>query len=281
MRITLAALLLPLLAVRFDDVVAVKAGRIITVSGDEIAGGVVLVRNGKIEAVGKDLDIPWDAKVVDASKRVVMPGFIEAHSFRGVDSPNENIPSVPFVTTFDSIAPANPYFEDSLRQGITTIFVAPGNWTMIGGQGCVIAPVGITAEKMTAAKNHAIKISLLPPQGVSRMAHLAALRKELDDMVEYLREYEERKQVKVGAGQNEKAPEIDVKREVMARLLQGKTPAFVYCPTAADVLKAIELSKQYKFGGVVKKQKPNASVGAEKLDVYAREVGAVITAMGD
>ncbi|MBI4083878.1 MAG: hypothetical protein HY423_14835 [Candidatus Lambdaproteobacteria bacterium] len=41
------------------------------------------------------------------------------------------------------------------------------------------------------------------------------------------------------------------------------------------------LSKQYKFGGVVKKQKPNASVGAEKLDVYAREVGAVITAMGD
>lgn len=247
MRITFAALLLPFLAVPFDDVVAVKAGRIITVSGEEIVGGVILVRNGKIEAVGKDLEIPWDAKVIDASKRVVMPGFIEAHSFRGVDSANENIPSVPFVTTFDSIAPANPYFEDSLRQGITSIFVAPGNWTMIGGQGCVIAPVGITAEKMTVAKNHAIKISLLPQQGMSRMAHLAALRKELDDMVEYLRDYDERKQVKVGAGQNEKPPEIDVKREVMARLLQGKTPAFVYCPTAADVLKAIELSKQYKF----------------------------------
>jgi len=41
------------------------------------------------------------------------------------------------------------------------------------------------------------------------------------------------------------------------------------------------LTRRYKLGGVVTKQKPNAAVGAEKLDVYAREVGAVITAIGD
>ncbi len=41
------------------------------------------------------------------------------------------------------------------------------------------------------------------------------------------------------------------------------------------------LAKQYRLGGVVTKQKPNAAVGAEKLDLYAREVGAVITAIGD
>lgn len=41
------------------------------------------------------------------------------------------------------------------------------------------------------------------------------------------------------------------------------------------------LAKQYTFGGVVTKQKPNAAVGAENLEIYAREVGAVITAIGD
>ena len=41
------------------------------------------------------------------------------------------------------------------------------------------------------------------------------------------------------------------------------------------------LAKQYTFGGVVTKRKPNAAVGAENLDAYAREVGAVITAIGD
>ncbi len=230
-----------------DDVVVIKAGRIITVSGEEIQNGVIVIRDGKIDAVGANIEVPWDAKVIDAGKRVVMPGFIESHSFRGVDSANENVPSVPFVSTFDSIAPALPYFEDSLRQGITSIFVVPGNWTMIGGQGCVVRPVGITAEKMTIIKNHALKLSLQPPQGVSRMAHIAAIRKELDEMVEYLRTLDEQKQVKVAAGGSSKTPEIELKRETMARLLQGKTPAFVYCPTASDVLKAIELSKQYKF----------------------------------
>jgi imidazolonepropionase-like amidohydrolase len=178
---------------------------------------------------------------------------------------------VPFVSTFDSIAPALPYFEDSLRQGITTIFVMPGNWTMIGGQGCVVRPVGITAERMTVVKNHALKISLQPPQGVSRMAHIAAIRKELDDMIEYLREIEDQKQVKTAAGGAGKTPEIELKRETMARLLQGKTPAFVYCPAASDVLKAIELSKQYKFKMKLvlgrDTWKAAADIAREKLEV--------------
>ena len=245
MRLTLIAVLL--FASWRAETVAVKAGRIITVSGEEILNGVILISDGRIEAVGKELEIPFDAKVIDASKKVVMPGYVEAHSFRGVDSPNETIQSVPFVSTFDSIAPAHPYFEDSLRQGITTIFVAPGNWTQIGGQGCVVRPTGNTAEKMTVVKNHAIKLSLQPPQGVSRMAHLASLRKEFDDMLEYLRNLEEQKTVKTATGPGAKSPEIEVKKETMARLLTGKTDGFVYCPTAADVLKAIELSKQYKF----------------------------------
>jgi hypothetical protein len=47
---------------------------------------------------------------------------------------------VPFVSTFDSINPVDPFYEDALRQGITTLCVMPGNDTMIGGQGCVVRP---------------------------------------------------------------------------------------------------------------------------------------------
>ncbi len=232
-----------------DDVLAVKAGRIITVSGEEIVDGVILIRDGKIEAVGKGLEVPWDAKVLDVSKQVVAPGFVETHSSRGVDRPNENVPSVPFVSTFDSVNPLDPYFEDALRQGITTVFVSPGNGTMIGGQGCVLKPVGSITESMTLVKNHALKLSLDPRPGMSRMAHLAALRRELDDVLQYLKEHEEkRREVPTAAGGTPApAPEMEIKREVMAKFLQGKLAAFVYCPSAADVLRAIELSKKYKF----------------------------------
>src|SRR5581483_4353963 len=78
----------------------------------------------------------------------------------------------------------------------------------------------------------AMKISLRPRPGVSRMAHLAALRKELQEAAEQLKE---------------KKGEPDPRREPMVRLLKGLLPAFVYCPTASDVHRAIDLSETYKF----------------------------------
>ncbi|HTF56432.1 MAG TPA: hypothetical protein VK661_04130, partial [Planctomycetota bacterium] len=63
-----------------DESLVVKAGRIITVSGEDITDGVIVIRAGKIEAVGKGIEVRWDAKVLDATKQVVMPGFVEAHT---------------------------------------------------------------------------------------------------------------------------------------------------------------------------------------------------------
>jgi imidazolonepropionase-like amidohydrolase len=219
-------------AVPEDAALAIKGARVIPVSGPELENAVVLVRGGKIEAVGRDLEIPWDARVIDGSKKVLIPGFVEAHTFRGTDRPNERLPSVPFVSTFDSINPVDPFYEDALRQGITAMAVMPGNDTMIGGQGCVVRPVGVTTEAMMLVKNAALKISLKPRPGVSRMAHLAALRKELEEASEALRD---------------KKAEPDVRREPLSRLLKGLLPAFVYCPTASDVHRAMDLAETYKF----------------------------------
>ena len=187
-----------------DATVAIKGARVIPVSGPELENATIVVRGGKIEAVGKDVEIPWDARVIDGSKKVVIPGFIEAHTSRGTDRPNERIASVPFVSTFDSINPVDPFYEDALRQGITTICVMPGNDTMIGGQGCVVRPAGVTTESMMVAKNVAMKISLRPRAGVSRMAHLAALRKELNEAAELIKEKKD----------------ADPRKEPMSRLLK-------------------------------------------------------------
>jgi imidazolonepropionase-like amidohydrolase len=227
-----ALALLALGAAPEDGTVAIKGARVITVSGPELESATILVRGGKIEAVGKDLEIPWDARVIDGAKKVVIPGYIEAHTSRGTDRPNERIASVPFVSTFDSINPVDPFYEDALRQGITTLCVMPGNDTMIGGQGCVVRPVGVTTESMMVVKNVALKISLRPRPGVSRMAHLAALRKELNDAVDL---------------QKDRKGEPDPRREPMSKLLKGLLPAYVYCPSASDVHRAIDLAETYKF----------------------------------
>ncbi len=65
-------LLLPAHA-QLPETIAIRAGKIITLTGQPIVNGVVLIRHGKIAAVGKNVPIPRNAKVIDASTKVVMP----------------------------------------------------------------------------------------------------------------------------------------------------------------------------------------------------------------
>src|SRR6516165_8108042 len=164
-----------------QEQLAIKGGRILPVGKPAIEGGVILIRDGKIQAVGgKDLPIPADYKVIDAAGKVVMPGFIEAHSSRGMDQANERNNNVPFLSVIDAIDPGQEYFEDCLRNGVTTVAVVPGDETMIGGQAAIIKTAGSYVEQMIVKRQAGIKISLRPTAGRSRMSHLASLRKELD-----------------------------------------------------------------------------------------------------
>src|SRR5258708_4430318 len=67
-----------------QEQLALKGGKIIPVGQPPIEGGVILIREGKIQAVGKDIAIPSDYRVIDVSGKVVLPGFIEVHSSRGM-----------------------------------------------------------------------------------------------------------------------------------------------------------------------------------------------------
>lgn len=161
--------------------IAVAGGKIIPVVGETIDQGTILIREGKIVAIGTEVEIPVDARVVDASGKVVMPGFIEAHSSEGMSQANENNPNVPYVSVLDTIDPLRTYFDEARRNGITSVSVVPGNSTMIGGQTAVIKTGETFLDAMILERVSGMKISLSPVSGVSRMGHLAALRKELTD----------------------------------------------------------------------------------------------------
>ena len=118
-----------------DGKLAIKAGKILAGPGmPEIEQGVIVIENGRIAAIGKDVKVPWDAVVIDAPKMVAVPGYVEAHSSRGMDRPNENLDIAPFLSVRDSIDPVSFYFEDSLRWGVTTINIQQGNNCVIAGQ---------------------------------------------------------------------------------------------------------------------------------------------------
>lgn len=243
----LLLMLIGLPAAKAQDVVAIMAGKIITVSGPDIANGVVIVRNGKIAAIGANVPIPDNAIVLKAP--VIMPGMVEAHTSRGMDAPNENVAVVPFVNTADGIDPVNITFEDALRDGITTLHILPGNATVIGGTGIIVKPIGPTIENMLVKKPSAMKLSLAPSGGRNRMAQVEELRRAFDDFDVYRQQLTERRADQKKAGQPEE--EFDPRQQAMQDLVDGKLTAFVYCPSDADVVRAIDLIEARKLKAVL------------------------------
>src|SRR5580658_10164488 len=181
-----------------EAVTAIKAAKIITISGPDIVNGVILIRGTKIEAVGANLPIPAGARVLETP--VVMPGMVEAHTSRGMDAPNENVAVVPFVSTADGIDPVNISFEAALRDGITTIQVIQGNNTVVGGTGIVVKPIGPTVETMMVKRPGGMKLSLAPSGGRNRMTQIEELRRAFEDYSTYKQQLDERRAAQKKAG---------------------------------------------------------------------------------
>lgn len=263
--------------------VAIKAGTLIPISGPPIENGVILIRDGKIVAVGTDVEIPVEAKVIDASGKVVMPGFIDPHNPAGMSQANERNTNVPFLSAVDSIDPILDYFEDCRRNGVTTAAVFPGNATMIGGRGAILKTAGRYVNDMLLRRDAGLKISLQPVGG-SRMSHIARLRAELDKAKRAMEEKDapappppppaaaENAGGETGGGPSggsgdpatpaagsEGAASEPAATEaqsseglaVLQQALRGELPVVIYCEQAMDVAQAIRLIENYRLNAIL------------------------------
>ena len=248
-----------------DDLIAIEVGRVITVSGEELEGGTILIEAGRIKAIGTGLEIPWNARVLKYPRGVAMPGLIACHSTIGLRVPQEKVPNAPYISVVDGIDPSSRAIKNSLRDGITVAHVMPSNATRIGGQGAVVRLTGRTVEEMVIASPSGMKISLLPPRGETRMESMAALRKTFLDLHYRVAELaldaappallsgrpverpelaalvEARPDWESIAWDNVPMEKVGPELSPLVDLVRGKMPAFTYCATASDVFKAFEI----------------------------------------
>lgn len=259
---------------------AIKAGRIITMDGEDITDGVIVIEGGRITAIGPaaDIEVPWDAEVLEVPNGIAFPGFIEAHVSRGMDRSNESVDVAAFLNVKDSIDPINFYFEDCKRWGVTTINVQQGNSCVIAAQGRVVKPTGMTIQAMTIRPTAGLKMSASPKSGKSRGTQAQALRRSFADLRRYLQQLVDEK--KAGddrarrealyqgrdlEGENAKGRamtgsgwtidglelvprgEIDEKQEPLLSIVEGKLPVWFYCGGPAEVATAIDIARTNGF----------------------------------
>lgn len=224
---------------------AVRAGRVLTISGAEIAPGVVVVKDGRFADVGgADTIVPDGLPVVEAGDRVLMPGFVEVDSQRGLERQYEVTANASFVRITDGMNPASLEIEDARRNGITTLLVAPSERAFMAGRGAILHPQGIAVDSMIVKQDAALKISLEPSGSESRMGRLSKLRQVLDETKRWM---DERRNGPRARKDDARAQEKDSSREALVALLDGTMPALIHCATAADVGAAFGLARDYGF----------------------------------
>ena len=232
----------------------IKGARVLTGKSWKARRANILVKDGRIAKVGRLGKVDPTLPVIKAVGRIVMPGFIEAHTSRGMRTQNERMSIVPFVTVLDIINPADVFFEDSLRDGHLTLQVMPGNNTVIGGMGVIVHPFGLTVKDMTVVEEAGLKISLIPASG-NRAAHLAQLRAALDrardrlDRLEKEGRLEDESKLSGNWDVDLEALEVERKERQMLRLLKEEVRAWFACGTPGDVLAALRLMQDYGIKG--------------------------------
>ena len=115
--------------------ILIKNGTVITITGDNLENTDVLISNGKIRQIGKDLSGPTGIKTIDATGQFVMPGIIDAHSHIALDVVNEATdPNTSNVAVGDAINPYDIAIYRALAGGVTISHAMHGSANAVGGQ---------------------------------------------------------------------------------------------------------------------------------------------------
>jgi len=264
--VIVAALFLVSLPALAQNTIAITGGRVLTISHGDIENGTVLVENGKIVAVGRDVKVPSGAQVIDAHGKVVMPGLFDAGDKLGtveipalqitVDATEYTEPLQPQLRVLDALNPGSENILVSRAAGITNALSTPADGNLVGGQSAVIQLDGETVDAMVVKSPAALHISLgeqskttygeknRAPQ--TRMGEIAMLRQAFLKAQHY-------KQVQDAFGQKQSGerpsapPARDLMMDAMVAAMEGKIPVVAHADRVSDMESALRLADEFHF----------------------------------
>ncbi len=251
--------------------VLLQGATVLTGTGSRLDDAEVLLRDGRIVAVGNALDAPADAQRVDARGKWVTPGIIDIHSHLGVyaspaanahsDGNEATSPNTAQVWAEHSIWPQDPGFHAALAGGITSLQILPGSANLIGGR-------GVTLKNVSAVSYQGMKFPGAPwglkmacgenPKRVygskggpsTRMGNIAGFRAAFADAADYMTK---RKTAAAKAGSDKQDSDKDtggkrdLKLDTLAGAINGDILVNIHCYRADEMTIMLDLAKEFGF----------------------------------
>ena len=142
--------------------ILIKNGTLYTMENDQVVSGDILVKDGKIAEISENIVAPEGAEVIDATGKLVLPGFIDAHDHLGMSEEsigfegndvNEMVdPTTPHVRAIDGFNPRDISLQEAREHGVTMVATGPGSANVVGGQFAAIKTYGHRVDDMTRVR---------------------------------------------------------------------------------------------------------------------------------
>jgi imidazolonepropionase-like amidohydrolase len=233
--------------------IAITGARVHTVSGAVIENGTVLIRDGRIAAVGTDVAVPTGAQRIDGSGKVVTPGFINSGTQLGLVEIGLSGPPTDqrargkdqiaaSFTVWDGLNPASVLIPPARADGITSVVIAPAGG-LISGQAAFVDLVGSSVTEMVRRAPVAMvaQISESGPAGVGARGELIGrLRELLTDAREY-----GRRRTAFESNQTRDFAASRADLEAMQAVLRGTIPLMLSADRASDIEAAVRLGQEF------------------------------------
>ncbi len=238
---------------------AIRAAKIQTVTSGAVDDGVIVVRGGKIEAVGpaRTTAVPEGYEVLDYRDSWVFPGMIDLHSHiagMGGDINDMVHPTNPELRTYDTIDPDDEDLKLAAAGGVTTVLYIPGSGTNVSGFGCLLKTFGASLDDMVVRRYGAMKVAqAFNPErrggdlGLSRMGMSWGLHELLDRARAYTAAWDA-----FEAGRSDERPETDPTLEPLKGLFRREYPVIIHTAGARDIVSTARMFfDEYKLWTII------------------------------
>lgn len=247
--------------------IAIRGGRLLTISHGTIENGIIVLSAGKITAVGPagSVSIPSGAEIIEAAGMTVYPGLIDSETHLGLTEIEAEAMTNDLAETSDEIMPQMHVYdafhaESALipvtrYNGITNAIVAPADRDTLPGQDSFIQLYGGNADEMLLGRDVALPLNFTGAQRrnesfriakypMTRMGMAAQLRQTFIDTQEYIRKIDENN---AKAKDKQEYIKRDLKLEALIPYLKGERPVVLEAETASEVDAAVALAQQFKL----------------------------------
>jgi imidazolonepropionase-like amidohydrolase len=257
--------------------IALKGGKLLTITHGTIDNGVIVMQGGKITAVGaaSSVTIPADAQIIDATGMTIYPGLIDSETQLGLTEISAENMTNDLVELSDEIMPhmhtAEAFHAESAlipvarMSGITNAVVAPEGADTLPGQDSFIQLAGASATEMLLIRDNAMPLNFTGGERrnkggfdkrkfpSTRMGLAAQLRQAFLDAQDYKAKWTDYDRKKADAAQNKDkkpeplAPKRDLKLEALLPYLEGKKTIVLAAESSSDLETAVSLANEFKL----------------------------------